>query len=236
MNDWTQPISAKQYHRAECGLPADGVVFCSFNQVYKVDSALFDVWMNILRRVPNSVLWLLAKDDAAQRNLRQEAGARGIDPGRLVFADRLSKDEHLARQKLADLALDTRVVNGHTTTSDILWSGVPVITIEGTHFASRVASSILWSVGLPELVTRSLREYEDLAVQLATDPGALQALRQKLSRNRLTEPLFDTPRFVRNLEKAYQEMWQAWKNGGQPHRIDVIESFGVDFEKGFPYN
>ncbi len=199
----TQSISDKELKKADFRLPEHSFIFCSFNRPYKIEPVMFDVWMKLLQQVPKSVLWLLWKDNVTEKNLRQEAKTRGVNPERLIFAKYLPKEEHLARQKLADLGLDTRIVNGHTTTSDALWAGVPVITLQGTHFASRVASSVLTAVGLPELITHSLEEYETLALRLATHPDQLDAIRQKLGKNRLTKPLFDTPRFVRNLEKAY---------------------------------
>ncbi len=201
----------------------DPFIFCSFNQDYKIDPVMFDCWMQILRRVPNSVLWLMVRSPAAKNNLRNEAQSRRIDPDRLVFVERRSKSEHLARLSTADLALDTRVVNGAATTSDALWAGVPVITLKGSHFASRMSASILTAIGLPELIADSIEAYETLAVQVALAPDRLTALRRKLVRNRLTEPLFDTPRFVSNLELAFTRMWQTFQAGSQPHSFEVVE-------------
>ena len=149
--------------------------------------------------------------------------SRGIDSRRLVFADKLPKAEHLSRIRLADLALDTRIVNGHTTTSDSLWAGVPVVTLQGGHFASRVSASLLNAIGLSEMTTHNLAAYEQLAVRLASHPDELESIKAKLSRNRLEKPLFDTPRFVRNLEKAYQEMWRIFIKGKGPQQFEVIE-------------
>jgi predicted O-linked N-acetylglucosamine transferase (SPINDLY family) len=174
VNDYTQPISNKEWKKEDFGLPEGCFVFCSFNQPYKIDPVMFDVWMRILQQVPEGVLWLLSTNKIAEENLRREAEARGIKSERLIFADRLPKDEHLARLRFADLTLDTRIYNGHTTTSDALWAGVPVITLQGSHFASRVSSSVLSAIGLPEVVTHSLEEYEALAVQLAHKPAQLQ--------------------------------------------------------------
>ncbi len=224
VNDHSQSISDKDWKKADFGLPEGSFVFCSFNRPYKIDPVMFDIWMNILRQVPKSVLWLQGGNETAEKNLRWEAEARGVKSERLVFAERLPKDEHLARMRLADLALDTWIVNGHTTTSDSLWIGVPVITIKGSHFASRVSSSILTAIGLSELITHSLEEYEALAVHLARNPGELQGIRQRLAKNRLTKPLFDTPRFARNLEKAYKEMWKIFLAGERPCQIEVVES------------
>jgi len=224
VNDHCQSISSKDWKKVHFGLPEAGFVFCSFNQGYKIDPVMFEVWMQILRQVPESILWLQPGNKTAERNLRREAEERGVGPERLVFGERLPKDEHLARIGLADLALDTRICNGHTTTSDALWAGVPVITLQGSHFASRVSSSILTAVGLPELITHTLEEYESLAVGLSRNRDELHSIRQRLAKNRLTEPLFDTPRFAKNLEKAYREMWKIFLAGEAPRRIEVVEN------------
>jgi predicted O-linked N-acetylglucosamine transferase (SPINDLY family) len=219
VNDSAQPISAKAFSRSEFGLPAKGVVFCCFNNNYKIEPVMFDVWMRLLRQVPGSVLWLLKSNDVADANLKREAESRDVAGDRLVFTGKLPKDEHLARIALADLAIDTRVYNGHTTTSDALWAGLPVVALRGTHFASRVAASLLEAVGLPELATGSLAEYEALALRLAGDPAALAAVRAKLQRNRQTSPLFDTARYVRNLETAFNEAWAIYAAGEPPRPI-----------------
>jgi predicted O-linked N-acetylglucosamine transferase (SPINDLY family) len=222
INDNTQMISDKDWRSADAGLPENGFVFCSFNQPYKIEPVMFNVWMNILRRVPESVLWLSKSSETVQRNLRREAQAAGIAPERLVFAEKLpSKADHLARHRLAGIALDTRIYNGHTTTSDALWSGVPVITLQGGHYASRASSSILNAVGLPELIAHSLEEYEYLAARLATHPDALREIRLKLAKHRVTKPLFNTLRFIRNIEKAYSEMWKRFAKGEKPEPIEV---------------
>jgi protein O-GlcNAc transferase len=222
-NDDQQEIAAQNLTRKELGLPDKGFVFSSFNLPYKIDPVMFDCWMRILQQVPDSVLWLFDDNPNARRNLSTEAANRGVEPDRLVFAKKIEKAKHLSRLKSADLVLDTRIVNGHTTTSDALWAGVPVITLQGSHFASRVSSSLLHAVGLPELVTDSLTEYEKLAVQLVSQPSRLNALRQKLNINRLKKPLFDTARFVKNLEFAYMEMWRIFLEGRAPAPINVSE-------------
>jgi protein O-GlcNAc transferase len=224
VNDYKQSISRKEWKKTDVGLPEGSFVFCSFNQAYKLDPLMFNSWMKILQQVSDGVLWLQGGNEATEGNLRRQAEERGLEADKLIFAKHLPKDEHLARLKLADLALDTRIVNGHTTTSDALWAGVPVISIQGTNFASRVSSSILRAIGLPELITSNLEEYEHLAVSLASDPGQLQAIREKIAKNRSVEPLFDTPRFVRNLEKAYKEMWEIFLAGEQPRQIEVVEN------------
>ncbi len=224
VNDYKQRISDKKWKRADFGLPEQAFVFCSFNQAYKIESRIFDVWMSLLRQIPESVLWLMPGNPIAKENLKHEARQRGVNPERLIFTDMVLKHEHLARYRLADLALDTRIYNGHTTSSDALWAGVPVITCYGSHFASRVSSSILTAAGTAETITHNLRDYESLALHLAGHPDALAAVRKKLAANRLAAPLFDTPRFVRNLEKAYQEMWNIFISGEKPRAIRVTDS------------
>jgi protein O-GlcNAc transferase len=224
VNDHSKVIAERKRAKTHFGLPEDSVVFCSFNQGYKIDQTMFDVWMNILDGVPDSVLWLLVKSKTAENNLKKRAEERGVHAGRLFFAERLPKPDHLARLALADLALDTRIYNGHTTSSDSLWAGVPVIALQGSHFASRVSSSILTAIGLPELITKSLEEYETLAVRLALEPSELKAVREKIAVNRSETPLFDTYRFVRNLEKGFKEMWEIFAAGQAPRQIEVVET------------
>jgi protein O-GlcNAc transferase len=223
INDNTQAIPEKDLKRADAGLPADGFVFCSISTRYKFDPVMFDCWMKILKQVPGSVLWLLGGSAAAEKNLMQAAESRGISCNRLVFAKKIPREDHLARLRLADLALDTRIVNGAITTSDALWSGVPVLTLQGSHFASRMSSSILSAAGLPEMVTHSLDDYETLGVRLAGETGELNAIRQRLVRNRLCVPLFDTALFVRNLEIAFEKMWDVYRSGDTPRPIRVGE-------------
>jgi predicted O-linked N-acetylglucosamine transferase (SPINDLY family) len=203
-------------------LPQEGFVFCCFNNSHKIHPEIFDVWMRLLQAVPESVLWLLGDNELAEANLRRETGQRGVGPGRLVFAPRLPLDRHLARHRLAGLFLDTLPYNAHTTASDALWAGLPVLTCAGTAFASRVAGSLLQAAGLPELVVRSLAEYEAMALKLARDPALLSGLRARLDRNRLTAPLFDTGRFCRHIESAYAKMWEIYRSGEPPR------SFAVD--------
>ena len=189
--------------RAEAGLPENGFVFCCFNHNWKITAPLFDIWMRLLGKVDGSVLWLLQGNDTIRGNLRHEAEARGIDPERLIFAGRTTPELHLARQQLADLVLDTLPYNAHTTASDALWAGLPVVTTPGKSFPARVAASILNAAGLPELIAADLASYEALALKLATDPAALAEVKAKLAQSRGTAPLFDTKRFTRNLEAAY---------------------------------
>jgi protein O-GlcNAc transferase len=224
INDNAQTISDKTWEKADFGLPEDSFIFCSFNAPYKIEPVIFDVWMKILKQVPDGVLWLHIANRTGESNLRREAEDRGVKQQRLVFAEKMPIEEHLSRLSLAKLALDTRVYNGGATTSNALWAGVPLITLEGGHFASRMSSSILTAVGLPDLITHSLEEYEALAVRLAQDRGELQTIRQRLAKNRLTEPLFDTPRFVRNLEKAYKQMYEIFVAGERPKQIEIGET------------
>jgi protein O-GlcNAc transferase len=224
VNDHLQAIADHSFRRGELGLPEEGVVFVSFNQTYKVEPIMFDLWMRILRRVPGSVLWLSHRGPAAERNLKAETERRGVDGARLVFAPKmLSKSHHLARLQMADLALDTRIYNGHATTNDALWAGVPVIALTGNHFASRASASFLHAVGMPELIADTAEEYEELAVRLARDPAERRAVRDRLNRNRFTEPLFDTPRFVRNLESAFEALWERYRAGEAPSPLDVAD-------------
>lgn len=223
INDRQQKISDISFSRSDFGLPDKGFVFCSFNGNYKIEPVMFDVWMALLKKVPDSVLWLYRSNDLAEANLKLQAQARGVEAERLIFTGKMPKDQHLVRYQLADLALDTRICGGHTTTSDALWAGVPVITMMGAHFASRVSASLLKAVGLPELISQNLQQYEALAYGLSQNPAQLADLKAKLSRNRLSEPLFDTPRFVKNLETAYRTMWDKYLSGEAAARIDVIE-------------
>jgi protein O-GlcNAc transferase len=212
--------------RAQAGLPGHGFVFCCFNNSWKINARMFDIWMRLLKNVEGSVLWLLQANRLCADNLRREAQARGIDPGRLVFAPPLDLPDHLARHRLADLFLDTLPYNAHTTASDSLWSGVPVVTAMGETFAGRVGASLLHAVGLSHLATRSLPDYESLALKLAAEPGLLQTMRRDLDQNRRTQPLFDCHRFRRHLERAYTIMWETWARGEPANnfRVDRIEA------------
>jgi protein O-GlcNAc transferase len=174
-----------------------------------------------LRQVEGSVLWLFCDRDAAEANLRREAAARGIDQARLIFAKRVPVEEHLARHRLADLFLDTLIYNAHTTAADALWMGLPVVTCLGQSFAGRVAASLLRAIGMPDLVTFNLEEYERLALRIAREPATLQDLRERLQRNRATQPLFNADLYRRNLEAAYVRMWEAWQRGELPASFAV---------------
>jgi predicted O-linked N-acetylglucosamine transferase (SPINDLY family) len=195
--------------RAQAGLPDQGLVFCAFTNTYKINPTMYGIWMRLLREVPDSVLWLRGVGEPARGNLRREAEARGVAAERLVFAPHVAgMAQHLARQGLADLYLDTLPYNAHSTTCDALWAGVPVLTCAGRGFAARVAASALRAVGLEELVTDSLEAYERRALQLAREPSRLKELRAQLARNRSTHPLFDTRSYTRALEAAFRSMQQ----------------------------
>ena len=225
-NDTRRPMADHRFTREQAGLPEIGFVFCCFNNNYKITPRIFALWTRLLNKVPGSVLWLLEDNADAVRNLRREAEAHGVAPDRLIFAPRLSGAEHLARHRLADLFLDTEPYGAHTTASDALWAGLPLVTARGATFAARVAASLLHAVGVPELVTDSLDAYEALALRLANNPEALGQIKAKLTQNRDTCPLFDTVRFTRNLESAYLSMWQRWQRG------EPAKSFSVDRDAG----
>lgn len=210
VNDRRRRVAERDFSRAELGLPESSFVFCCFNSNYKIGPETFDGWMRILRQVDDSVLWLLADHEIAARNLRQEAQARGVPASRLIFAPRMPLAEHLARHHAADLFLDTVPCNAHTTASDALWTGLPVLTRIGESFAARVAASLLHAVGLPELIAASAERYEQIAIELAGNPSRLARIREKLTANRMTTLLFDSERFTRHLEAAYAAMYERY--------------------------
>lgn len=220
--DRQREISDKEFARAEFGLPEDGFVFCCFNNAYKIHPPVFDRWMRILDQVDGAVLWLSEENEAGPKNLKREAGDRGIDPDRIVFAQRMPKiSDHLSRIRLADLFLDTLPYNAHATANDALWAGLPLVTLMGDSFASRVAASLLRAIELPELVTTTPRNYEALAVELAGNPDRLACIRKKLAENRLVTPLFDSAMFTRHLESAYQAMFDRHSQGLPPDHLHV---------------
>ncbi len=207
VNDRTRPISSRIPSRSECGLPAAGFVFCCFSASYKITPKVFDVWMRLLGAVEGSVLWLLESNPPATANLKREAESRGVAADRLIFGGTLPNPDHLARFAIADLFLDTLTYNAHTVASDALWGGCPIVTCAGKTFASRVAGSLLHAVGLPELVTNSLDDYEALALMLARNLEQCRGVRDKLREKRLISTLFDSAQFTRHLEEAYEAMW-----------------------------
>jgi protein O-GlcNAc transferase len=221
VNDSTRPIAGRIFTRAELGLPKDAFVFCCFNNNWKITPEVFDCWMRLLERISGSVLWLLEDNATAARNLRAEAENRGIDSDRLIFAKRIPVAEHLARHRVADLFLDTLPYNAHTTASEALWCGLPVLTRIGDAFAARVAASLLNAIGLSELITTTSEAYEGLAIELATKPEKLSEIRRKLASNRLTTPLFDTQLFTKHIEAAYTSMYELYQADLGPDHIYV---------------
>jgi protein O-GlcNAc transferase len=211
-NDTRRDIAAAP-RRAACGLPAQGFVFCAFNNSFKITPAFFAIWMRLLQQVPGSVLWLLESNVLVRRNLGAAAVAAGVDPGRLVFAPILPHGQHLARHRYADLVLDTLPCTAHTTASDALWAGLPVLTCVGETFAGRVAGSIVRAAGLSELVANSPRDYEALALALARDPARLAGIRSRLGAGRENLPLFDMAKRTRDLEALYARMAETWRSG-----------------------
>lgn len=212
-NDWEKPLAARLL-RTEVGLPVEALVFCCFNNGYKINPPMLSLWCELLRELPRSVLWLLADRPAAEANLRRELSLRGVGPERIVFAPRLGYAQHISRLHLADLYLDTLPFNAGATAGDALWAGVPVLTCAGRAFASRMAGSLLEALELPELITRDLREYRERALQLARQPADLAGLRARLAANRRT--VFDSGAFCRHLERAYRGMWERQQRGEPP--------------------
>jgi predicted O-linked N-acetylglucosamine transferase (SPINDLY family) len=223
-NDARDGETTTRISRTDCGLPEEGVVLCCFNNSYKISPEIFDIWMRLLSAAPESVLWLLATNELATTNLRKEAVARGVDPGRLVFAPRVSFAAHLERHRHADLFLDTLPCNAHTTASDALWGGLPILTCSGNTFAGRVAGSLLTTIDMPELITASLEEYEHRALAMIRAPERLRVMRQKIEQKRDVNSLFDLPKLTRAIERAYERMWRRWLAGGEP------QSFAIENE------
>jgi predicted O-linked N-acetylglucosamine transferase (SPINDLY family) len=220
--DSNRIASNKALSRTMFNLPENGFVFCCFNNSFKITPKEFDIWMGLLSLISGSVLWLLKANMQCETNLKTEANKRGVDPNRLIFADKLPVDEHLARHKLADLFLDTFNFNAHTTASDALSVGLPVLTKTGNGFAARVASSLLNSLEVPELITTSENEYESLALALASNPEKLASLKKKLSNKLNSAPLFDTKRYTKDLEKAYTLAYERHINGLPPTELKVL--------------
>ncbi|EXJ17185.1 O-linked N-acetylglucosamine transferase, SPINDLY family protein [Imhoffiella purpurea] len=218
--------------RAEAGLPERGLVLCCFNDPYKITPEVFDRWCAILKAVPDAILWLYSKTPEVAENLRREAGQRGLDPGRLRFAPKVSQPEHLARLALADLVLDTLPYNAHTTASDALWMGVPVLTCAGETFPSRVAASLLRAAGLSDLITTDLAAYEARAVALGKDPDALAAMKSRLTESRQEAIFFDSRRFAADLESLYLSMWARYRGGQAPARLEIDKSDAARSKKG----
>ncbi|KAE8720912.1 putative UDP-N-acetylglucosamine--peptide N-acetylglucosaminyltransferase SEC [Hibiscus syriacus] len=218
-----------QHKRSDYGLPEDKFIFACFNQLYKMDPEIFNTWCNILKRVPNSALWLLRFPAAGETRLRAYAAAQGVQPEQIIFTDVAMKQEHIRRSALADFCLDTPLCNAHTTGTDVLWAGLPIVTLPLEKMATRVAGSLCLATGLgEEMIVNSMKEYEDRAVELALNRPKLHALTKKLKEVRMTCPLFDTARWVQNLERAYLKMWNLHCAGQQPQHFKVTEN-DVDF-------
>ena len=220
-NDDTRTISDKAITREDMGLPDHAFVFCCFNNNYKISPSEFDIWMRLLIKVEGSILWLLKSNKWAEQNLKQQAEARGVSAERIIFAERLPQAEHLARHRLADLFLDTFNVNAHTTASDALWAGLPVVTKAGQGFAARVAGSLLNAIGLPELITTNEQEYEELVLGLVKHPTKLAKVKETLAANRLTQPLFNTELYTKHLENGYRQAYQRYFDNKPPETIIV---------------
>lgn len=221
-NDSRRPISDKSPARGDQGLPDSGFVFCCFNNSYKITPRIFDVWIRLLASTPKSVFWLATSSELVQTNLRREAERRKIDTSRLVFSKFLPNiEDHLARHRLADLFLDTLPYNAHTTASNALWAGLPVLTCSGKTFAGRVSASLLHAIGLPELIADDLEAYERIALKLAANPDRLSDLKTRLAQNRDTFPLFDTARYTRHIEAAYTRMHEISQKGKSPQSFSV---------------
>lgn len=220
-NDNRREVAPRDFSRAECGLPENGFVFCCFNNNYKILPKTFSAWMQILKTVEGSVLWLIEDNATAASNLKKEAIAQGVNSDRLVFAKRMPLAEHLARHRVADLFLDSLPYNAHTTASDSLWAGLPILTLAGKTFPGKVAASLLNAVGLQELVTTNREAYVAAAIDLATHPEKLAAIKQRLAENRLVKPLFDTKLFTGHLESAYTRMYERFRRGLPPDHIVI---------------
>ena len=221
VNDRSRKVSDRVFTRSECNLPDQGFVFCCFNNNYKITPSTLGSWSRILKHVEGSVLWLLEDSEIAKANLIKESEALGIKQERLVFAKRLDLPEHLARHQLADLFIDTLPCNAHTTASDSLWAGLPVLTLLGEAFPGRVAASLLTAIDLPELITRSQDEYESVAIDLALNPTKIKAIKERLKENRLTKPLFNTKQITTQIESAYIQMHERYQANKMPDHIYI---------------
>ena len=221
VNDSNKKISDKVFTRKELELPKDGFIFCCFNKNYKITPNVFDCWMKILKKVKGSVLWLFEDNPITIKNLQQEANKRNVGSDRLIFAKPMALDKHLARHKVADLFVDTFPYTAHTTCSDALWAGLPVLTCTGESFASRVSASLLNAIGLSELAAHTHKEYEDMAIELANNPIRLKEIKNELEKNKLEKPLFNTKLFTKHIESAYTEMHKKYIKNEKPDHIKI---------------
>merc|ERR1719361_118872 len=211
--------------RQQYGLPEDAVIFCNFNQLYKIDPSTLKMWVNILNRVPNSVMWLLRFPQVGETNIHVAAQQMGLKPGKIIFSNVAAKEEHVRRGQLADVCLDTPLCNGHTTGMDVLWAGTPMVTLPAETLASRVASSQLHSLGCPELVADNSEDYVKIAAKLGTDPQYLQGMKTKVWRARTSSPLFSTQIYANNLENLFERMWDLHEQDLEPDHL--TESWDV---------
>ena len=221
VNDSLKKISDKVFTREEMGLPKDSFVFCCFNKNYKILPRVFDIWMNLLKKVKGSVLWLLVENLKAQENLKKEATKRNIDKNRIIFAKIVPLDDHLARHRCADLFVDTFPYTAHTTCSDALWAGLPVVTRIGKSFASRVSASLLNAIDLPELITHSEEEFENLALDFANDKNKLDKVKIKLEKNKISKSLFNTKLYTKNIETSYKIIYDRYLRDLPPEDIEI---------------
>jgi predicted O-linked N-acetylglucosamine transferase (SPINDLY family) len=220
-NDSTKEISKKIFTKKELGLPEDSFVFCCFNQSYKINPETFDLWIEILANVNQSVLWLFETDPIASKNLKKEIKLKGLDPSRIIFAKKMPLSDHLARHQLASLSIDSFPYTTGVTCSDALWAGLPVLTRIGNSFASRMAASLLTAIGLTEMIVKTKKEYKDLAIEIATNKEKLNQIKNKLQKNRLTNPLFDTNLFTKNIEELYSIMYQRYHSDLPADHIEI---------------
>ena len=221
-NDFTKKISTKIFTREELSLPKEGFVFCCFNKYYKITPSIFDIWMRLLKKVEGSVLWLTGDNLTGVKNLQKEANQRGVDSNRLIFARHMSSlADHLARHRCADLFIDTIPFNAITTANDALWAGLPVLTRTGESFSSRVGASLLSSIGLSELITKTEKEYETLAIELATNPKRLKQIKEKLEKNKLIKPLFNIKLYTQHIESAYKKIYNRYNSNISNKNIEI---------------
>ena len=223
VSDNSRPTSEANVSRGQLGLPEAGFVFCCFNTNLKITPREFDIWMRLLTAVEGSILWLQRSNEWAEVNLKKEAEARGVDPGRLIFTKKCDYSEYLMRMSTADLFLDTFTYNAGAIANDALWCGLPVLTLQGQSYVARMASSLLTAIGLPELITTSADEYEQLALDLATNPEKLSVIKDRLSTERDNSVLFDTGQFTKDIETAYRRMYDRYFNGETPAHLFVNE-------------
>ena len=205
-----QHIANLNYSREDFNIPQDAIVYCCFNQLCKIEEHVFMAWVEIIKQTPNSILWLLADNKIAMHNLQEIFRQQQLDPGRIIFSNRITKSQHLSRLKLADIALDTFIYNGHTTTTDALLAGIPVITTIGNHFASRVSASLLRACNLPELITKNIDEYKQLAISLGNNQHKLHSIITKLKATKHTAALFNAKQFALNIESIYTKVWKNY--------------------------